>query len=177
MYVIPNGFRRIWRRLCPGSCFWTDPRSIMSSCMTSGSSRRFRLRRKRGRAMYCNPDVCPNCMYIGEGDSLCDALQEIVLADWSPTEHYMGPGCPYRLPSGKKQRRKPEARKTEMNRDVTHMTPVELAEAATYVRKGWKIRSVRSCAAEPGYIKSIWRATATKRGRSSKELPRASILE
>ncbi|MCG4705529.1 hypothetical protein GKE88_08145 [Flavonifractor plautii] len=25
-----------------------------------------------------------------------------------------------------------------MNRDVTHMTPVELAEAATYVRKGWK---------------------------------------
>ena len=47
----------------------------------------------------------------------------------------MGPGCPYRLPSGKKQRRKPEARKTEMNRDVTHMTPVELAEAATY---GWK---------------------------------------
>mgnify|MGYP001515451052 CR=1 FL=1 len=42
--------------------------------------------------MYCNPDVCPNCMYIGEGDSLCDVLQEIVLDDWSPTEHYMGPG-------------------------------------------------------------------------------------
>ena len=89
--------------------------------------------------MYCNPDVCPNCMYIGEGDSFCDVIQEIVLADWSPTEHYMGPGCPYRLPAGKKKRhRKPEALKAEMNRDVSHMTPAELAEAATYVRKGWK---------------------------------------
>ena len=38
----------------------------------------------------------------------------------------MGPGCPYRLPSGKKQRRKPEARKTEMNRDVTHMKQYRL---------------------------------------------------
>lgn len=127
--------------------------------------------------MYCNPDVCPNCMYIGEGDSLCDVLQEIVLDDWSPTEHYMGPGCPYRLPAGKKQRRKPEALKAEMNRDVPHMTPVELAEAATYVRKGWKNPFCEELCRRPGSIRNIWRATATKRGRLSKELPRASILE
>lgn len=45
--------------------------------------------------MHCNPDVCPHCEYIGEGDSYCDETQEIVLADWSPTTHYMGAGCPY----------------------------------------------------------------------------------
>ena len=54
--------------------------------------------------MVCDPDVCPNCQYIGEGDSWCDVTQEIVLADWEPTEHYMGPGCPYRIP--KKKRKK-----------------------------------------------------------------------
>ncbi len=46
--------------------------------------------------IYCNPDVCPCCQYIGEGDSLCDETGEIVLEDWTPTEHYMDPGCPYR---------------------------------------------------------------------------------
>ncbi len=45
--------------------------------------------------MFCNPDTCPNCQYIGEGDSYCDAIGEIVLEDWLPTEHFMGAGCPY----------------------------------------------------------------------------------
>lgn len=45
--------------------------------------------------MYCNPDKCPHCQYIGEGDSWCDEIHEIVLSDWEPTEHYMGQGCPY----------------------------------------------------------------------------------
>lgn len=44
--------------------------------------------------MYCNPDVCPHCQYIGEGDSWCDELHEIVLSDWGPTEHYMGWAVP-----------------------------------------------------------------------------------
>ena len=44
----------------------------------------------------CNPDICPNCQYIGDGDSYCDEIGEIVLEDWAPTDHYMGPGCPYR---------------------------------------------------------------------------------
>ena len=35
--------------------------------------------------MYCNPDVCPNCQYIGEGDSWCDVTGKIVLSDWEPT--------------------------------------------------------------------------------------------
>ena len=46
--------------------------------------------------MSCIPDVCPNCMYIGEGDSVCDVMQKIVLDDWQPTDDFMGEGCPYR---------------------------------------------------------------------------------
>lgn len=60
--------------------------------------------------MYCNPDVCPNCQYIGEGDSWCDMTGEIVLEDWMPTENYMGRGCPYarrkKSPKCKKKKRK-----------------------------------------------------------------------
>lgn len=46
--------------------------------------------------IFCNPDICPNCQYIGEEDSYCDKIGEIVLSDWEPTEHFMGLGCPYR---------------------------------------------------------------------------------
>lgn len=53
--------------------------------------------------MFCNPDKCPNCQYIGEGDSLCEITMEIVLSDWTPTEDAMGPGCPYQ--SKRKRRR------------------------------------------------------------------------
>ncbi len=31
----------------------------------------------------CN-DTCPNCIYIGEGDFICDELMEIVIDDWTP---------------------------------------------------------------------------------------------
>lgn len=34
--------------------------------------------------------TCPNCIYIGDGDSMCDETNQIVLIDWEPTEHY---GC------------------------------------------------------------------------------------
>lgn len=32
---------------------------------------------------------CANCQYIGEGDSLCDMHQAIVLSDFTPTDEYM----------------------------------------------------------------------------------------
>lgn len=54
-----------------------------------------RKNRKPKKAVYCNPDICDNCQYIGEGDSYCDVTREIVLEDWKPTEHFMGTGCPY----------------------------------------------------------------------------------
>lgn len=53
--------------------------------------------------MYCNPDVCPCCQYIGEGDSYCEEIGKIVLSDWEPTEHYMGPGCPYQRKERKRR--------------------------------------------------------------------------
>lgn len=52
--------------------------------------------------MFCNADICPNCQYIGEGDSICDETQEIVLADLEPTEHFMGAGCPYNTESARR---------------------------------------------------------------------------
>ena len=39
--------------------------------------------------MICNPDLCPYCQYIGEGDFLCDKHMEIVVSDWEPTESYL----------------------------------------------------------------------------------------
>lgn len=61
--------------------------------------------------MGCNPDACPNCQYIGEGDSYCDVIGEIVLSDWSPTEHFMGDGCPYIKKGGKKRCKKSKGRR------------------------------------------------------------------
>lgn len=52
--------------------------------------------RAQAEMIGCDPDACPNCQYIGEGDSYCDEIGEIVLEDWTPTDHYMGAGCPYR---------------------------------------------------------------------------------
>lgn len=57
--------------------------------------------------VFCNPDVCPCCQYIGEGDSWCDETGEIVLEDWTPTEHFMGPGCPYMRKERKKNGKVP----------------------------------------------------------------------
>lgn len=51
--------------------------------------------RRNGPRIFCNPDICPYCQYIGDGDSLCDETNEIVLSDWVPTDSFMGTGCPY----------------------------------------------------------------------------------
>lgn len=56
--------------------------------------------------MHCNPDECPHCQYIGEGDSWCDEIHEVVLSDWEPTEHYMGRGCPYLVQRKRRKRRR-----------------------------------------------------------------------
>lgn len=45
--------------------------------------------------IFCNPDICPHCQYIGDGDSLCDETNEIVLSGWEPTDSFMDAGCPY----------------------------------------------------------------------------------
>ena len=31
---------------------------------------------------------CANCMYIGEGDHLCDVNMELITDDWEPTEMF-----------------------------------------------------------------------------------------
>ena len=38
---------------------------------------------------FCDPGVCDCCLYIGEGDFLCDEHMEIVVSDWEPTGNYL----------------------------------------------------------------------------------------
>ena len=37
----------------------------------------------------CDPGMCDECIYIGEGDFICDLHQTLVMADWEPTEDYL----------------------------------------------------------------------------------------
>lgn len=36
---------------------------------------------------YCNPDTCSECLYIGEGDSICEISHELVLDNWQSVPH------------------------------------------------------------------------------------------
>ena len=45
---------------------------------------------KNKKKKYCEPSACDECIYIGEGDFVCETLQEIVVSDWQPTEEYLG---------------------------------------------------------------------------------------
>ncbi len=54
------------------------------------------MRKTQKEKMYCNPDVCPHCEYVGDGDSFCDKIFEFVIEGWMPTCFFMSVGCPYR---------------------------------------------------------------------------------
>ena len=36
-----------------------------------------------GFKKFCD-DTCESCLYIGEGDSICSELNELVIVDWVP---------------------------------------------------------------------------------------------
>lgn len=50
-----------------------------------------RVRRKP--VLICDPGVCDHCLYIGEGDFICDDFPGeayvAVMTDWEPTEKYL----------------------------------------------------------------------------------------
>ena len=35
----------------------------------------------------CTPESCECCQYIGDGDFICDELQELVVEDWTQVGH------------------------------------------------------------------------------------------
>ena len=41
------------------------------------------------RQKMCDPAMCSDCLYICEGDFICERYQELVVSDWEPTENYM----------------------------------------------------------------------------------------
>ena len=45
---------------------------------------------------YCNPDTCSECLYIGEGDSICEISHELVLDNWQSVPHTIPLECPFR---------------------------------------------------------------------------------
>lgn len=47
------------------------------------------MRARNRRKKVCDPGMCDGCLYIGEGDFLCDEYQTIVVSDWEPTEDYL----------------------------------------------------------------------------------------
>ena len=50
---------------------------------------------KEPRLRTCDPSVCDHCLYIGEGDFICDLygvgseLTVFVMEDWEPTEYFL----------------------------------------------------------------------------------------
>lgn len=46
-------------------------------------------KKQKKNEVFCDPAVCNDCIYICEGDFLCEKYQEIVVGDWQPTENYM----------------------------------------------------------------------------------------
>lgn len=51
--------------------------------------------KKPKKKRICDPNICDHCMYIGEGDFICDLhgldpdSTVFVMEDWEATEHYM----------------------------------------------------------------------------------------
>ena len=39
--------------------------------------------------VFCDPGICDDCMYVGDGDFLCAQTLEIVVEDWIPTDAYV----------------------------------------------------------------------------------------
>lgn len=47
------------------------------------------MRKKKRGKKICDPALCANCIYVGDGGFLCDEAMEIVVEDWTPTEYYL----------------------------------------------------------------------------------------
>lgn len=52
-------------------------------------------KRHRNNQRMCDPGMCDNCIYLSEGDFICDKFTDtdggpvLVMADWGATENYM----------------------------------------------------------------------------------------
>lgn len=47
-----------------------------------------RPKNRKPLAEQINCFNCTHCLYIGEGDHICDMTYEIVIEDWTPAEDY-----------------------------------------------------------------------------------------
>lgn len=47
------------------------------------------MSKKKNKRRFCDPEMCDNCMYIGEGDFVCEKYLVLVVDEWEPTDDYM----------------------------------------------------------------------------------------
>ena len=55
-------------------------------------NRKHRRQRVSEKPRMCDPGMCDNCQYVGEGDFICDNAPEgpvLVVEDWEPNENYL----------------------------------------------------------------------------------------
>ena len=45
--------------------------------------------KRKNKERYCDPEACPHCMYVGEGDFYCENYQTFVVGEWEPTDDFM----------------------------------------------------------------------------------------
>lgn len=45
--------------------------------------------RKKGVPKFCDPGMCDDCIYAGEGDFFCDRYNVQVVSEWTPTGDYL----------------------------------------------------------------------------------------
>lgn len=43
--------------------------------------------------VFCHPDGCLECQYVGDGDCICLVTNKPVIVDWTHTIYAMGEGC------------------------------------------------------------------------------------
>lgn len=50
-----------------------------------------RKKHKKRNVKFCDPGMCDHCVYIGDGDFICDIpmTPTLVVADWQPTDEHL----------------------------------------------------------------------------------------
>lgn len=47
------------------------------------------MKKKQRKTKMCDPGMCDECIYIGDGDFLCDKYQAFVVEDWEAGDDYL----------------------------------------------------------------------------------------
>ena len=63
-------------------------KKVFKGINRKGKPRR-RHKKKELPKVWCDPVVCDDCAYCGEGDFLCMAYEKLVICEWDETDNYL----------------------------------------------------------------------------------------